>query len=116
MNAHRVSGLDTRTFGIGVLSVTACILLVGLILVLAHGPQPAYAVGTSDRGGDYIMITQQISNSREAVAVIDAAAQRMILYAFDYNNKRLEIIQQVPLDQLPRPRMPEPDLRGGRRR
>lgn len=99
--------IDGRLAGIGVLSVTACILFVGLILVLQTA-RPAEAIGMNDRGGDYIMVTQQVSNSNEAVVVIDAAAKRMIAYAFDYNNKALEILRTVNLD-----RMPQPGKRGG---
>ena len=93
--------LDAKTFAIGVLSVTACVLLVGFLLT---AQQPAYAIGTSDRGGDYVMLTQQISTTTEAVVVVDAAAKQMLLYAFDYNTKTLEILKQVPLDQLQKPR------------
>jgi hypothetical protein len=96
------SGLDARTFGLGILAVTACILFVGLILV-SQSP-PAYAVGMNDRAGDYIMATQQVSTTSEAIAVVDAAAKRMIVYAFDFNNRTLEIVEQVNLDRLPRPR------------
>ncbi len=93
-------GIDGRTFAIGVLSVTASVLFVGLILLTQ---QPAQAIGMNDRGGDYLMLTQQMSTSTEAVAVIDAAAKRMNVYEFDYNNKAIRILKQVPLDQLPRP-------------
>lgn len=94
--------IDARTFGIGILSVTACVLFVGLILVMQT--PPVQAANMNDRGGDYIIATQQISTSLEAIVVLDAAAKRMILYAFDYNTKVLEIVQYVPVDQLPRPR------------
>ena len=70
--------LDTQTFAIGVLSVTACILFVGLLLVTLT-PRPAYGTGQIDRAGDYIMFTSQISNTQEAICVIDSATQRMIL-------------------------------------
>ncbi len=92
-------GIDARTFLTGVLGITACILFVGLMFMAG-----AAAIGMSDRGGDYIMLTQQLSSTTEGVIVIDAAAKQMIVYGFDYNNKTLEIIRRVPLDQLPRPR------------
>lgn len=106
--------IDGKTFGIGVLSVTACILFVGLMLLLTQPARPAHAIGMNDRGGDYIMLTQQLSNSSEGIVVIDAAAKRMIVYAFDYNNRVLEIVQRVPLHRLPKPRDDEP-ARGQRR-
>jgi len=93
--------IDRRTFATGVLAVTACLLFVGLMLLVNT---PATAIGMGDRGGDYIMLTQQLSSTTEGVVVIDAAAKQMIVYAFDYNNKTLEIVRRVPLDQLPKPR------------
>lgn len=93
--------LDARTFAVGVLSVTACVLLVG-ILLLSATPRAALATGQMDRAGDYLMLTQQISNSEEAVVVIDAASQRMSLYFLDPNTRKLVAIQQgLPLDTLP---------------
>jgi hypothetical protein len=93
--------IDSKIFAIGVLSVTAAILLVGLILVTAF-PSKALAIGQSDRGGDYIMLTQQISNSIEGVVVIDAASKRMNVYGLDMGTKQLKLMQAgFPLDRLP---------------
>jgi hypothetical protein len=97
--AHR-SRLDGKTFAIGVLGVTACILFVGFMLLATH---PAQAIGTSDRGGDYKMLTQQLSNSQEGLVVVDSAAKQIIIYAFDYNTKVLEIAAPIDLNQLPKP-------------
>lgn len=93
--------LDAKTLAIGVLSVTACILLVGLIVVLSVS-RPAMATGQNDRGGDYILLTQQISNSTEAILVIDAASRRMNMYGFDTGQRKFKILQRgIPLDKLP---------------
>lgn len=91
--------LDGKTFAIGVLSITACILLVGFLVVTLN-PQPALATGQLDRGGDYVILTQQISSSNEGVVLIDCAANRLLLYAFDYNNKRLEILDGLDLTRM----------------
>lgn len=99
--------VDGQTFTIGVLSVTACVLLVGFLLVTMM-PRTASAIGTSDRGGDYVMLTQQLSNSTEGVVIIDAAAKRMNLYVLDLSSKQLKLLQNnVPLDQLPTPQRQE---------
>jgi hypothetical protein len=96
--AHPV---DSKSFAIGVLSVTAAILLVGFVLVTAF-PRPALATGQNDRSGDYVMLTQQISNSVEALIVIDAASQRMCMYHLDLGAKQLKLLQRdMPLDRLP---------------
>jgi hypothetical protein len=95
------SALDVKTFAIGVLSLTACVLFVGFILVCMT-PRAALAIGQNDRGGDYIILTQKLSSSQEGIVVIDAASQQMTLYAFNYSRKELEIAQQnIPLRKLP---------------
>jgi len=97
--------IDGKTFAIGVLSITACMLFVGLLLVTM---QPAYGIGQIDRGGDYIMLTQQLTNSQEGVIIIDAASRQMSLYALNGSNKQLQVLQQnIPLDQLPGARREE---------
>jgi len=98
---------------IGILAVTACILFVGLVMMLAS-PKPAFATGQNDRGGDYIMLTQQLSNSVEGIVVIDAASKRMSLYTLNSGNKRLDILQRnLPLDRLPGGGAGEQPKRGG---
>lgn len=99
--AATATPLDGKSLAIGVLSVTACVLFVGYVLLLAS-PRSAYAIGTSDRGGDYVMVTQQLSNSQEAVVLIDAAARRMNVYGYDFNQKVLRAIDlNIELDKLP---------------
>ena len=100
---HLSRSVDVRTFAIGVLSVTACVLFVGLLLV-ASQPSPAYGIGQNDRGGDYVMLTQQLTSSNEGLIVVDAAAQKMILYGFDFNRKSLRIVDGFNLERLRKPR------------
>lgn len=98
------TALDAKTFAIGILSVTACILFVGLLLVTLLPTPAARAIGQSDRGGDYIILTQQIANSYEGLIVIDAATKRMNVYGLDSSGtqKQLRIMQRhIPLDRLP---------------
>jgi hypothetical protein len=93
--------VDGKAFAIGVLSVTACILFVGFLLVTML-PTPAYGIGQSDRSGDYIMLTQQVSNSVEALVVIDAATQRMNVYAMSPTGNDLQLVQaNIALNRLP---------------
>lgn len=91
--------IDRQTFYGGVLTITACILLVAWFF-LAYATSPALGIGQSDRGGDYIMLTQQISTSQEAVVVVDAASKRMLLYAFDYNNRQVVMLDGFDLSRL----------------
>ena len=104
--------MDTRDFAIGVLTVTAVVLFVGLLL-LCQVPQ-AQAIGQTASGGDYIVATGQLATSTEIVYVLDAAAGRLLGYAYDVNTKRVEPVDGVDLEQLKKP--PERDQGRGRGR
>ena len=98
MSAQR-NTIDGKALAIGVLSITACILFVGLLLITL---QPAYGIGQIDRGGDYIMLTQQLTNSQEGVIIIDAASRQMTLYVLNGSNRQLQILHRnIALDDLP---------------
>lgn len=92
--------IDSRTFAIGVLTVTACVLFVGFLLV---STQPAQATGQSDRSGDYKILTMQVTRSNEQVVIVDAAAKRAILYEFNYAAKQLNIAAIIPFENLAKP-------------
>jgi hypothetical protein len=98
--------LDGQSLAISVLSVTACILFVGFLLVTTLAP-PAQAIGMNDSAGDYKMLTQQLSSSSEALVVIDAAAQRMIVYGFDPNRRQFQAMSGFDFDRLQKRADPE---------
>jgi hypothetical protein len=100
MSSTSTTRLDSRLLAIGVLSITASVLFVGLMLV---ANQPAHARAMMDTGGDYKMITNQVTRTEEALVIIDAAAKRVIFYAFNFNTKSLVIINGLDLNQLPGP-------------
>lgn len=102
MTSRPTSTIDAKLFAIGILSVTACVLFVGFLLI-SMTPTPAYGIGQNDRGGDYIMLTQQISNSVEGIIVIDAASKRLVMYQFDINLKAIRAQAPLRLDKLPAP-------------
>ena len=90
--AAGAASLDRNTFLAGVLSISAAVLAVGCALSLSR-PGTAYAIGMNASGGDYVMVTQQVSESQEAVIVIDSAAERMAAYGYDFSRRVL-----LPLD------------------
>jgi hypothetical protein len=92
--------VDNRSLTIGVLSITACVLFVGLILTLAQ-PKPAYGIGQIDRTGDYIMLTQQVTNSQELCVIIDSASRQMALYAYNSSNRQIQLLQNIQLSDMP---------------
>lgn len=105
-NAAAPVAIDNKSLAIGVLSITAAILFVGF-LMLAFQPREALGVGMNDRGGDYVMLTQQIGSNVEGVVVIDAAAKRMSVYSIDVNQKQIRLLQpNVPLNRMPGQQQP----------
>lgn len=116
MNAHQTektaSSVDGKTFSIGVLSITACVLFVGLLLVPAND-RPAYAESQTTRGGDFHMTTFRVADSRESIAVTDAAARRVLLYAWDGADR--ELVLQAGYDLSRFDRAERGNRRGNRR-
>ena len=89
--------MDNKNFTIGVLSTTAVILFVGLVIINTR-PTPALADGMTIRGGDYEMTVGALDQTdEELVYVIDSTQQRMIAYRFDTNTERIEIVGGIDL-------------------
>ena len=100
MNTTITLNLDRRVLARCALALSA------LALALVHvtlPPRTAVAIGQQDRAGDYKVLTQLVNNSRELLIVSDAAAQVLAYYEYDISTKKLELVQRIPLDQLPVP-------------
>jgi len=82
--------MNSKDLAIGVLSTTAVILFVGLILLNAQ-PVPVYASGMGDRGGDYIMLSGQLWEQEEVIYVIDAGMSRMIGHKYANTKKQITV-------------------------
>ncbi len=91
--------MDSKNFAIGVLSTTAVILFVGL-LVLETRPQPAYAASMNAQGGDYLVATGQLQDTEELLYVIDARNQVLVVYRFDINRKQINLTDRQDLRAL----------------
>ncbi len=92
--------MDTKNFAIGVLSITAVILLTGL-LIISTQPQPAYASSMNSQGGDYILTTGQLQPNQEVLYVIDAGSKKMIVYGYDLSRKTITPSAPIDLSKLP---------------
>lgn len=92
--------MDTRNFIIGILSVTATILFVGLVLVSTLTSSPALAFGQNDRGGDYVVATGQLDRAVELLYVLDAAVPSLAIYRFDPNRGGLILDDAQNLGRL----------------
>ncbi len=91
---------DNKNLAIGVLSITATILLAAFLIVTIIPTPHAQAIGQSDRGGDYIVVTGQFSNSTEQVYVVDAAANRLHSYSYDWNRRQINLWDNHDLNRV----------------
>ena len=108
--------MNSKDLAIGVLSTTAVILFVGLILLNAQ-PATVHASGMLDRGGDYIMLSGELWEQEELLYVIDAGTSRMISYRYNQATKQIEVGGAQELDVFLRAKSPAKKKRGrGRRR
>ena len=92
--------MDSKNFAIGILSTTAVILLVGLVVVHTR-PDPAFAAGMTTTSGDYVLTvgTATIGNE-EVLYVIDAPAEKLIAYRFHGARREIEVVAGVDLKEL----------------
>ena len=92
--------MNSRNFAIGVLSTTATILLVGVVLLYSR-PDDVRADGMTASGGGYVVTVGSLTqNDEELVYVIDATTDKMIAYRFDGNRRLIELVQGVDLAEL----------------
>jgi hypothetical protein len=93
--------MNAKDFAIGILSTTAVILLVGVVIMNTR-PEPVRADGmTTSTGGDYVLTVGGVSIvDEECLYVLDAPAQKLIAYRFDAGRQQIEIVQGIDLSEL----------------
>jgi hypothetical protein len=100
--------MNTKDFAIGVLSVTAVILLSALLIIQSVAPRQAMAFGEAERAGDYLVSTAQLDDTAELLVIVDAYQQKMNVYGFNVPVGQTELIQQTDLSPLTRIAAPRP--------
>ena len=73
--------MNKQNMTIGVLSGTA--LLMVLVLVFVGRTDPAMAGNAESRGGDFVVLPLAISDTTEAVIVVDNSVERLNVYSVD---------------------------------
>lgn len=91
---------ETKNLTIGVLTITAAVLLVGVLLTTSGSQNQAMAFGQIDRGGDYIMVTGQFTQNHELIYITDAAAQRLNVYSYSPTRRHIIIWESLDLTRL----------------
>lgn len=100
--------MNTKDFAIGVLTVTALILLTGIIIIHAVAPRQAMAIGQNAGAGDYLVTTSQYDDYVELLIVFDTAQMKMNAYVFNVQTGQIELLQPpIPIlrqmQEAPRP-------------
>jgi hypothetical protein len=93
--------MDTRNFAIGVLSITAMILFVGLLVMHAQAPA-AHASGmtASDRGGNYSFTVGRINPNEEWLYVIDSRRARLVVYRYNGMQRQIDLVTGLDLNEM----------------
>jgi len=91
---------DNKNLAIGVLSITATILFAAFLIVTVLPTPQVQAIGQTDRGGDYIVVTGQFTDSSELVYVTDAAANRLHAYGFDWSRRQFILWDNHDLNRV----------------
>lgn len=103
MTAKDSATLDRGAFAVGILSVTAVMLAVG-VLIVQMMPATVRADGMSVSGGDYIMtVGALVDTDEEYVYVVDVPSSKLAVYRFDAARHQIQIIQGIELSNLRTP-------------
>lgn len=88
--------MNSKDFTIGILSVTAAILLTALILMHALAPKQAFAE-TGVTIGQYVVTTSRTDETTGMITILDTATMRMNFYALNPQTNEL-LLLQPPMD------------------
>ncbi|HOW69661.1 MAG TPA: hypothetical protein PKY77_03590 [Phycisphaerae bacterium] len=91
--------LTTKDFAIGVLSITAVILLTAILLLNTFQPRTAMAFAQTDRTPGYTMSSAQLDGTTELLLVVSERGQKMNVYAFNKVMGRIDMIQGIDLER-----------------
>jgi len=81
---RKTNTTDKKIFAIGVLSLTAAILLVGNYFA----PQPAMAT-TSIKDRDFSLVTAAVQTGGDSLYVMDNRTGRVAIYSYDPSSKAI---------------------------
>jgi hypothetical protein len=97
---------DSKNFIIGVLSTTASVLLVGLLLLQGQA-RTARAEGMTTAGGNYVLTVGRLNGGdEELLYLIDTGSDKLIAYRFDAVRKTIEVVQGIDLGEIRRASTP----------
>lgn len=89
--------MTSKDFAIGILSVTAVVLVVGLLIINVAQPERAYGIGQNAASGDYLVSTGQVDMLTELLYVVDAGVEQLNVYGFNTGTGRIELIRTLDI-------------------
>ena len=92
--------MDNKNFTIGILSVTAVILLTALLITNLLLPERAMAFAQNSATGPYKVATCQLLEYAELLIVLHMPTGRMNTYALNPQNGIIELIQPMDVKQF----------------
>jgi hypothetical protein len=96
----RESSVTCRDFAIGVLGVSAVILLAALLTVNAFGPRQAMAIAQTAGVGDFLVPPARRDETAEILVILHTQQHLMNGYGFNVYSGQIEMIQQIDLERL----------------
>ena len=88
--------MDKKSFAIGILSVTAVILFVALLLTQAWTPT-ALAGEVSSASGDFTISVGRVTRDTELLYIVDNTTQRMCIYGLNRRTAKVALLQKMPI-------------------
>ncbi|MBI4718300.1 MAG: hypothetical protein HY763_10880 [Planctomycetes bacterium] len=95
--------MDNKNFAIGVLSTTAVILLVGVV-VLQSLPHPAFASGVTASTGEFVATVGTMTiNDEELLFIYNTQSERMGIYRYDASQSKIDLVDGIDFKDLNKP-------------
>ena len=92
--------IDNKEFAIGILSTTAVILAVALV-VIGTRPEPVRADGMTTGSGPYVLTTGGVSLAdEEYLYVLHTPSQKIIAYRFDATRRQIGMVSGLDLAEV----------------
>ena len=96
----RESGISPKDFAIGVLSVTAVILLATLLTINAFVPRQAFAASQAASSGNYVACASQLEETSEVLFIVNSEQRIMNAYVFNVGTGQVDLIQQIDIERI----------------
>ena len=92
--------ISAKDFAIGVLSVTAVILLATLLMINAFVPRQAYAIPQAGAAGNYVATAARLEETSEMLIILNTQQRLINAYGFNVQTGQVDLIQQIDLEAI----------------